>query len=442
MSNIFEFTPLPLINGDFSLDLTSAPPTGWTVLGTILGFSYDTAFPYIEGGVSLRVASPQFTSNGIQSLPIPVTPGQLVYVSAAGRRGAGSFPVTGIADFADLKVWFLDINGQNVGPTIDLFYGDIDWTFLADSAIVPPGAVTCHVQFLVTNITTGGGLLATAEVSNITLGTLPLPYYMSLLTSQYQNSPKLKAWVGALAKPFLDAANCVAGMVNAFDLNTAIGPQLDVLGQILGVSRVLPFAPTAGGGIVTISAEAGTGSGYTIPTDVVTIVQSGASGGTAKVIGSKTVHLVQILQLQLLTAGTGYGTANGLSVTGGTGTGLLVDITASPASTILDDITYRTLLKAKVIFNQWTGQVDYLYKAWSVLFPGGTITILDNQNMTATITVGGNISPLMKQMIQQGMIIPRPQGVSFTYSFASSPLFGFDQNNLNLAGFDVGVWEA
>ena len=68
------------------------------------------------------------------------------------------------------------------------------------------------------------------------------------------------------------------------------------------------------------------GSSYQVG-DTLTIVQAGASGGTAMVTGIGGGGSVSSLSLQ--TPGTGYTTASGVSVTGGSGSGVLLDITVA-----------------------------------------------------------------------------------------------------------------
>ena len=63
-------------------------------------------------------------------------------------------------------------------------------------------------------------------------------YYSDLLVIQYQNSPKAKAMVEAFAKEAMinDLPNEV---MYAFDIETAEGEQLDILGKYQNVSRVI-----------------------------------------------------------------------------------------------------------------------------------------------------------------------------------------------------------
>jgi hypothetical protein len=66
---------------------------------------------------------------------------------------------------------------------------------------------------------------------------LGMQYYLSLLTSEYRNSPKLNALLRLLLQKYQDISNTQAVLDMAFDLDNAIGNQLDFLGVIVGVSR-------------------------------------------------------------------------------------------------------------------------------------------------------------------------------------------------------------
>lgn len=61
-------------------------------------------------------------------------------------------------------------------------------------------------------------------------------YYAGLLIVQYAGKPKAYATVQASAKPFVMNQLPLA-VQNGFDLNTAIGKQLDILGKYIGISR-------------------------------------------------------------------------------------------------------------------------------------------------------------------------------------------------------------
>lgn len=184
---------------------------------------------------------------------------------------------------------------------------------------------------------------------------LPNAYYLGLITSEYK-LPKFNLWLTAVLNIATDISNLLSFINSAFDLNFAVGAQLDALGVIIGVSRIVPFQPSGG------------------------------------------------------------------------------------VSPMLTDDVYRILLLATVANNQWDGKIGSLYPIWKQLFPSGNIIIVDNQNMTATIVMTGTFSSIIQDLITNGMIVPRPQAVSYTYVFGALPFFGFDRNDGFIAGWDVGKW--
>jgi hypothetical protein len=54
------------------------------------------------------------------------------------------------------------------------------------------------------------------------------------------------ALLKARLQPFIDLARCLESFDKAFDLETAVGVQLDILGQFIGLNRLLTFQPDGG----------------------------------------------------------------------------------------------------------------------------------------------------------------------------------------------------
>jgi hypothetical protein len=63
--------------------------------------------------------------------------------------------------------------------------------------------------------------------------------YTALITSQHQTAPKFLALVAAFAQPSVDQQNELLSWLLLFDLDTAVGDQLDKLGGWIGASRTL-----------------------------------------------------------------------------------------------------------------------------------------------------------------------------------------------------------
>ena len=66
-----------------------------------------------------------------------------------------------------------------------------------------------------------------------------IQYYSGLLIIQYANQPKAQAHIQLLAQTLL--ASCVyLDVLNGYDIDTAVGVQLDVIGKYVGVNRFWP----------------------------------------------------------------------------------------------------------------------------------------------------------------------------------------------------------
>lgn len=120
---------------------------------------------------------------------------------------------------------------------------------------------------------------------------------------------------------------------------------------------------------------------------------------------------------------------------------------ASTGLTSLDDSTYRALLRAKIIMNSWDGSAIEAAAAINMLFtvsPGTFTTIQDNQDMSMIVGVSGTVpSAALISLLQNGEFDVQPVGVGITYSITSVntvALFGLDIESSAIAGFDVGAW--
>lgn len=73
-----------------------------------------------------------------------------------------------------------------------------------------------------------------------------LNYYLNLITSEHRNKPKYIEWLSSMLRITADGASTTDSFVTAFDIDNAQGVQLDILGQLLGQSRVVTFQPFVG----------------------------------------------------------------------------------------------------------------------------------------------------------------------------------------------------
>ena len=215
--------------------------------------------------------------------------------------------------------------------------------------------------------------------------TTPIPYpilnytntYSDLLTSEFQ-LPNMKAFVTLLTDGFNTNRYLLKSLINLFDIDTAIGDQLDILGQWIGISRNISPA-------------------------INNIFFSWDSPGL------------------------------------GWDLGFWQDIYSQNGISILPDPQYRNLLKARIALNNWTGNIPDIISALTTAFPNLQFFIQDNQDMTMNLLVVGNIDPLTQVLIKNGYFDIRPSGVQLTFE-TSSIFFAWDLENTYFQGFDLGNW--
>ncbi|KVE40084.1 DUF2612 domain-containing protein [Burkholderia sp. BDU5] len=210
--------------------------------------------------------------------------------------------------------------------------------------------------------------------------------YTSLITSEHRDKPRFAATVAAVVQPLVDQMNLLASMPGKFDLDVAVGDQLDAVGQWVGVSRRIRTPLT---GIYFSFDIAGLGFDQGIwkgPFDP--------------------------------------------------DTGL----------TVLDDDTYRLVIRAKIGANHWDGTLASSAAILNSIFGSGThVFIEDHQDMSMTIGISGKVpSAVFLALLAGGYIPLKPEGVHVNYTIVTTvdgaPLFGFDMENAYVSGFDVGAW--
>lgn len=231
-------------------------------------------------------------------------------------------------------------------------------------------------------------------------------YYRKLITSEYRLALKFNQMVLNMVGygTVLDAS--VLDIIDKFDVETAVGDQLDVLGECVGVRRELTFEPT-----------------LTKAQDIICPDASELAADN----GAESVYTVYKLPNASRLAGT---------------TGIYAGQNAKllGAELAISDEIYRVMIKARIIQNIWKGNVLGLYEMWDNLFPDSQgLQIQDLQDMSFNIVLLGDYSVLMQELIMHGYIIPKPEGVRInTLSFISTdglPIFAYDYNTINYSGY-------
>lgn len=211
--------------------------------------------------------------------------------------------------------------------------------------------------------------------------------YLDLITSEHRDKVRFVQTVTDLVQPYVDAQAALAGLVGDFDLDTAVGVQLDAIGLWVGRSRYLTVPLT--------------GVYFSWDTDGL---------------------------------GWGEGTWKG-------------PFDPTTGLTALPDDAYRTLLRATIAANQWDGTIPQAYAIWETLFAptGSTILIQDNGDMTMLFgLIGGTASAVTIALLTGGYLALRPAGVEVSGylvpSVPDTPIFGWGVDNSSIGGWGHGSW--
>lgn len=216
-----------------------------------------------------------------------------------------------------------------------------------------------------------------------------LTRYVRLITTEHVDKPKFVATVTISVQPFIDEQNLIFYSPELYDLDTAVGTQLDVVGLWVGVTRYTS-TPLTGVYFAFDTVDLGFDQG----------VWQGAFDPTTGIV-------------------------------------------------CLIDSTYRLLLKARILANHWDGTVSGAMGALSLLFnesstPNTKLFLEDNFDMTMTFIVAGQLpNALFLALLASGALGIKPVGVGVNYlktSVNGDPVFGFDVQNDYISGFDVGAW--
>ncbi|MGI4812023.1 MAG: DUF2612 domain-containing protein [Janthinobacterium lividum] len=210
--------------------------------------------------------------------------------------------------------------------------------------------------------------------------------YTSLITSKHNQRPKFMAMVSLLAQWGTDRLNLLASIPGLYDIDAAVGSQLDAVGEWVGQSRNLEEPLTN----VYFSLDV-----------------------------------------------AGLGLDQGV---------ILGPFDPTSGLVALPDDSYRILLYAVIAANKWDGTVPGAYEAFNTAFTplGYQILIQDYQDMTMGIAlVGPAPDAVTLALFTGGYLSLVPAGVGIAYYFEPSvvgvPLFGLDVENSSIAGLDVGA---
>ncbi|MGT8800790.1 DUF2612 domain-containing protein [Klebsiella pneumoniae] len=251
--------------------------------------------------------------------------------------------------------------------------------------------------------------------------------YTDLITNYHAGKPKFVEHVDLSTRPLIDVSAATSGLITAFDVDTAVGVQLDVIGEWVGRSRRVSTPVT----------------------------------GVYFSLDEEKVGWDQGIWQGPYDPDDGY--------------------------IELGDDVYRFVIKVKIAINNWNGQNDTLPEIINNALDGAGIrlSVIDNQDMSISVWVQADpefymndldrmildsainrgpfivlpddysqslyfIDPIEKidaelfWVIRNGYLTVKAAGVRIRETIRPSEgfqFFGFDINNTYVSGWDSGAWE-
>jgi Protein of unknown function (DUF2612). len=214
--------------------------------------------------------------------------------------------------------------------------------------------------------------------------------YTELITNYHVTKSRFPQHVDLITRPFTDISGIMQKFIDDFDLDSAIGAQLDAVGLWIGRGRVV-----------------------SVP--------------------------ISNVYFSWDTDGLGWDQGSWQG-----------PFDPDSGFTHLSDSVYRLVLKAQIAINTWDGTIGHLESILETIFSGSGIEmqIVDNQDMSITINaiaLAGiaNTSAELIAVIKAGELNIKAAGVrvsSLNVIDPAHPLFGFDTQSTAIAGYDTGYW--
>jgi hypothetical protein len=197
--------------------------------------------------------------------------------------------------------------------------------------------------------------------------------YTALITSEHSSKPKFMAWAKVLSDAMSDCLAVAQSLNTLFDVDTAVGAQLDAVGVRVGQPRVVP--------------------------DVITLNYFG--------FDDTEVTVYQFGELTMPSVG-----------------GRFYELGDPIGSTVLlGDPEYRTAIRARIARNQYDGSLAALEQALSYIF-GVTCSVTDKGDRRISITISRQVTAIEQALITGYDLLPRVAGVAIAQIEYATPLAG------------------
>jgi len=185
-------------------------------------------------------------------------------------------------------------------------------------------------------------------------------YYVARIISQYSQGPNAQRLIALMSKQAL-ADDILTQILYAFDIDSAVGVQLDIIGQYVGVSRNINPA---------ISIPYWGFENYSNTGNTIGFRNYAQNSNTTGVW--ETYH------------------------------------SAGLPNSALNDDQYRLVIQLQIILNSNDGTLASIQNYLNTLLPG-FVSLTDNQDMTLTYYVSNLYTTLSTEILQQ--FLPKPMGV-------------------------------
>ncbi len=198
----------------------------------------------------------------------------------------------------------------------------------------------------------------------------------SRVALQYQNSPNFKAYLAALLGQANDVESLLEALAEISDIDLATGANLDVIGDIVGISRyVLNTLPVAFFGF----------AGQPLAT------RFGEEGRVD--VGSRFIEEGE----------------------------------PAYANTVLTDDQFRLYIRARIVRNHAKGTIEDLISAMTYIFGPGIVLIDDIGGMAFNISIGRRLTFAEKTLLYLYSVMPKAAGVRINQRsyFDAGKVFGF-----------------
>ncbi|MHB0973967.1 MAG: DUF2612 domain-containing protein [Thiobacillus sp.] len=203
----------------------------------------------------------------------------------------------------------------------------------------------------------------------------------SRVATQYTESQKFLAYIRALLASSAELEAVLQKVAEQVDIDLAEGVNLDVIGEIVGISRIIPES-------VQLSFF-----GFEDNIAALNFGEEGAIGIGGRLYDEGEPYL---------------------------------------ATSVLNDPEYRLLIRAKIVKNHALGTNEDVIAGLAYLFGGGGASIQmvveDIGGMAIQVAVGRQLTYLEKVLITNLDVLPRPAGVRISQrvTYNANGYFGFD----------------